>query len=187
MIYKVNAVISKTQPKIWRQLYVNPNITFADLHQALRLAFCWNEPISYEFSIFGYNLSDKRESDMDLSANQFILADLISNINESFQYSLRFDFDWNIDILVENITNQKLKDGYVSFIDGEYLSPPEDCGGSEGLIQLKKILKGKKTDLSEGLFEWYGSNILSKEINYADTHRRINLLNSYLSKVKRKV
>lgn len=53
MAYQIKVTLSRIKPEIWRRLKIPGNITFAQLHRIIQVAFGWQDYHLYNFQLDG--------------------------------------------------------------------------------------------------------------------------------------
>jgi hypothetical protein len=95
-VYQLRVVLRGISPLIWRRLLVRSDITFARLHDVLRVAFGWDDVHLHCFKVHG------RELDA-IDGPHVRLADFGLRPTEHFVYDYDFVDRWRHDIRVEQV------------------------------------------------------------------------------------
>jgi hypothetical protein len=155
-----------SNPTVWRRILMPADATFEDFHDAIQIAFGWENAHLFMFSPKGYQSSPiiELENDEDdnpfarverLSAETLTLADIFTQEKQTYTYIYDFGDDWMHKITLEKISSE---DRLIQplILKGQGACPPEDCGGAWGYEHLKHVLANKiKPDYLD-LKEWLG-------------------------------
>ena len=154
-----------TDPPVWRRLLVPEQFTFLRMHNVIQAAFGWEDYHLFLFSPRGYDswpqiiipdpeddfLFDKKNP---LDAKKTKLSEIFSMPKQKYIYIYDFGDDWNHEIVLEKITEEKLL--RADCLDGRGACPPEDCGGFGGYENLKIIMNDPRDPEYKSMKEWLG-------------------------------
>jgi hypothetical protein len=98
----------------------------------------WSDTYLHQFDIWGkqYGLSYEGGIMFPDNARKVCLQDFQFRINEKFTYEYNFFDSWKHEISLEKKLESDCKKTYPLCIDGNYVSPPEDCGGPKAFMEL---------------------------------------------------
>ncbi len=123
---------------IWRRILVKSNSSLADLHYAIQITMGWSDTHLHQFDIWGkqYGLSYDGGIIFPDKAREVYLQNFQFRVNEKFMYEYNFFASWEHEIRLEKKLLLDSKKTYPLCIAGNYVSPPEDCGGPKAFMEL---------------------------------------------------
>jgi len=144
-------------PLVWRRILMPSNATFEDFHDAIQIAFSWENYHMFQFSPKGPGSSPaieiKYEEDNydnpfplnrveKMDAETFTLSEIFYKEKQTFTYIYGFGDDWEHKITLEKILDESIDTP--ALLKGQGACPPEDCGGAWGYESLKAVMADKK-------------------------------------------
>lgn len=153
-----------SKPTVWRRLLMPADATFKDFHDAIQIAFGWENSHLFAFSPDGYQSSPQIELESDddsfsnyekLNAETLTLDEIFTHEKQTYSYIYDFGDDWDHKITLEKIIPDQ-KTSIPKIIKAQGACPPEDCGGPWGYENLKEILADKKHPEHKEMKEWLG-------------------------------
>ena len=131
-IYQLRAVLRGISPLIWRRLLVRSDSTVAQLHQALQVAFGWDDEHLNRFEIRGREYAVYRDGGgmIGIDARGVRLDGLKLRRLERFLYEYDFGDSWIHDLRLEATLPINPRKIYPICVAGKCSAPPEDCGGA---------------------------------------------------------
>ena len=164
------------RPKVWREITVPEDYTFDQLHTAIQLAFGWTNSHMYQFSdveIYDktnpYNesfyitlpefQSDDIEEEEFYDSTQEHVSSWLTKKGDKISYVYDMGDHWVHDVEFLGMEDTNVRGAHC--VAGEGACPPEDCGGTYGFAELKKICrnagksKAARAEWQEYL-EWMG-------------------------------
>ncbi len=153
--------LQRALPAIWRRFLIQPDASFADLHDAIQAACGWKNRHLYSFhaKALGPNpiagVAD--EDDPGTPDAQRVLLNTHFGPYRRCLYLYDFGDGWEHEVSLEGapelpeVFERKL-------LGGERAFPPEDCGGISGYEECVALIrKGNPTNASErALKKWIG-------------------------------
>lgn len=138
--YQIKVTLS-TEPPIWRRFLIPGNYNFSDFHRAIQDVMGWHESHLHEFEVINPVTNQKEyigipEDDELISGKKRRISDIFSFDNSKAKYVYDFGDYWVHIIELEKIFPIEKNKKYPVCIQGEGSSPPEDCGGLSGYIDL---------------------------------------------------
>ena len=123
---------------VWRRLLVRSDITIADLHHALQIAFGWSDDHLHCFRIHGkeYGIPQVGGMGFDDDATTVQLSQFRFRVRERFVYEYNFYAHWVHESRVEQILPFDPSSLYPLCTGGARAAPPESCGGPWAYLQL---------------------------------------------------
>lgn len=156
-------------PLVWRRILMPSNATFEDFHDAIQIAFGWEDYHLFMFSPKGFGSSPvielkNEEDDFDnpfsrsreekLDAETLTLSEIFNNEKQTFTYIYDFGDNWEHKITLEAILHQSIDTPLL--LKGKGACPPEDCGSAWGYENLKVVMADKKHPEHKEMREWLG-------------------------------
>jgi len=135
-IYQLRVVLRGISPLIWRRLLVRRDSTVAQLHQALQVAFGWDDEHLNRFAIRGREYAVYRDGGgmIGIDATKVRLCDLKLRRLERFLYEYEFGDSWIHDLRLEATLRIDPRKTYPVCVAGKCSAPPEDCGGPSAFM-----------------------------------------------------
>ena len=157
--YVLLVTIRDTSPAVWRRLAVPSSFTFEQLHKTLQFVFGWLNYHLYEFEVGGRRFesphNDEAEGEDSTTTRLVALAPKVGDV-----WLYRYDFgdDWEHDIVMEEIrpASSPPDERWPTLLDGARAGPPEDCGGTSGLIECLDALARPRTKAGRAMRDWVG-------------------------------
>ncbi|MEP7181388.1 MAG: plasmid pRiA4b ORF-3 family protein [Betaproteobacteria bacterium] len=159
---QLKITLRDVEPQVWRRLVVAPDLTLAQLHDAIQSAFGWQDNHLHEFRVgdFRYGrpdyedgfpgdgpaLGDERKAPLALALRG----------QRKLEYWYDFGDDWWHDIVVEAVLDADARAPAKALVAGERACPPEDCGGPPGFSDLLAALRDPAHPEHAELREWAG-------------------------------
>ena len=130
-IFQLRMVLRGISPLIWRRLLVRSDSTVAQLHEALQVAFGWDDVHLNRFEIRGREYAVYRDGGglIGIDANGVRLDVLSLRRLERFTYEYDFGDAWIHDLRLEATLPSDPRKTYPVCVAGKRAAPPEDCGG----------------------------------------------------------
>jgi len=143
-IYQLRVVLRGISPLIWRRLLVRSVSTVAQLHQALQVAFGWDDEHLNRFEIRGREYAVYRDGGgmIGIDARHVRLGDLKLRRLERFCYEYDFGDSWIHDLRLEATLPVNPRKTYPVCVAGKCSAPPEDCGGPSAFMANRQYYPG---------------------------------------------
>jgi hypothetical protein len=153
-----------TKPVIWRQVLVEGDYTFLDLHNIVQTAMGWDNYHLYEFTSGGLKIGSHDDDDAFgfeegegvTDAETIMIDEVLVQQGDTVKYLYDFGDGWKHLIKVEKVLDEDEAFKFPVLIKGEWNCPPEDCGGIGGYYDLLKVLKDKNHPGYKEMTEWLG-------------------------------
>lgn len=170
-ILRLRVVIVGTEPKIWRLLEVDANLSLAELHDALQITFGWRESHLHNFTDHDpfdrhhelprigrpprtWAPDDPYGDDDELSESEWALAQVFDGFDGPLYYIYDFGDGWiHVIELVERIAQDQSAPRAV-LLKGERRGPLEDSGGIRGYFEKLQILADPQHPEHAEITEW---------------------------------
>jgi hypothetical protein len=157
-LYQIHISLQGSNPKIWRRMLVDPDITLFEFHKIVQTVMGWTNSHLHQFikgkAIYApdeFELEDTKES------RKTKLNSLLKKEKEEIEYEYDFGDGWSHDILLEKILPFDQSIQLPCCTDGKGNCPPEDCGGIWGYQDLKEIISNPKHRQYKETIEWVGN------------------------------
>ncbi len=159
-VHRLKVTLQDIRPPIWRRLLVPSETSLYELHNHIQTAFGWWDCHLHEFRIGstayaaddGGGWGEPPEDDAEAT-----LVDAAPT-NTSFTYTYDFGDNWEHVIEVESIDPVEPGARYPRCISGRRASPPEDCGGVPGYLDLIDAMADPAHPRHDELREWVGGD-----------------------------
>jgi hypothetical protein len=155
-VYQIKVGLKGAKPPIWRRLEVAADLSLAELHDVIQVAFPWDDS---HLHVFETPYGDFGRPDSELghrSAQSVNLDQVTGRVGSKISYSYDFGDCWDHDIVVEKIFNRDETVSLPRCTGGRRAAPPEDCGGMWGYAYLMEILADPAHEEHEERLEWLG-------------------------------
>ncbi|MEU5722193.1 plasmid pRiA4b ORF-3 family protein [Micromonospora sp. NPDC047738] len=139
-IYQIKVSLRGARPPIWRRLEVPADVSLAQLHVLIQLAFAWTDSHLHVFET-PYGSFGRPDADLGhRAASGATLEQVAPAVGDKLRYTYDFGDNWEHDILVEKVLDRAASVTYPRCVAGRRAAPPEDCGGVWGYGELVEIL-----------------------------------------------
>jgi hypothetical protein len=160
MRYRLRVELDDITPMIWRELWVEGEMTLGQLHHILQATMGWTDAHLHGFKIGDVRYGNPHEED-DLpiiDERRLRLRDLLEPGLE-FTYVYDFGDHWVHTVRVELAEPQEEPYGAASVVAGARACPPEDCGGVPGyqaFLDQRRVRRQSKE--VQAFLEWAGED-----------------------------
>lgn len=183
-ILQLKVTLNKSEPLIWRRVFVPVTVTFFDLHHIIQIAMGWTNSHLFEFKVgdatIGYKDEQLEGFENVIDANEVRLAKVLKEEGMSFSYLYDFGDYWRHTITVEDILSPSPRKVYPGCISGQLRCPPEDCGGIGGFYDMLEILKDKKHPQYKQIKTWVGKGYDPEEFDLAKINKELPKYRKYM-------
>ncbi|KAA3612168.1 MAG: plasmid pRiA4b ORF-3 family protein [Calditrichaeota bacterium] len=157
-IYQIKVTLQDSNPPIWRQLLIDPEISLYDLHKIIQIAMGWSNSHLHQFIINKEYYSIPHEDDWQpvIDERKTHVKKIASAEGKKFIYEYDFGDNWSHDIVVEKILSVEQDSQYPKCIKGKRACPPEDVGGLWGYAEFLAAMKDPKHKEHGSFVEWWG-------------------------------
>lgn len=166
MIYELNITLENVEPIVYRQIWIESEASFSDLHKVIQLSFDWWD---YHQHYFVWKNSDEKqlillpnhlyEMDHFVSNSwqkeheeKVKLRDLLTDEGDEIRYTYDFGNNWVHKVVLQRKLSKIKAKQYPCCIDARNYSPPEES--------KLEILRGQRE------IETANISSLKKKINY---------------------
>lgn len=159
--YLLRVELEHIKPAIWRQVWVEGQMTLDQLHQVIQLAVGWTDSHLHEFTIKGVTYATPHPDDdlgRKITDERVVRLRTVLEPGLEFDYVYDFGDNWRHIVRVEKTEITGESRG-VHVEDGARACPPEDCGGphiyGEFLDNLKTNPRGQEV---KDFLRWAGED-----------------------------
>jgi hypothetical protein len=154
-VLQLKVTLRGIRPPIWRRLLVPARTTLARLHDAIQVAFGWEDYHLHAFVIYGEEYGPRDpDGDVQVRSEKVALTSLGLEPKDKFRYEYDFGDDWVHEITVEKILTSDERLPNPVCLGGKRAGPPEDCGGTGGYEDLLDAMKDADHPRHEEFTEW---------------------------------
>lgn len=169
--YMLRVELRDLKPAIWRELWVDPQITLRKLHDVIQAAMGWENCHLHGFAVPGTGRAGRywgvpplrrfepREARDGMGfgdeANDDArtrLAQVLQAPKDKLLYLYDYGDDWEHLVTLKKIVTTP--EPLPLLAAGAYTCPPEDCGGVPGFLDLVDVLNDPQDPEHAGLREW---------------------------------
>ena len=142
-VYQLKVWLQGISPMVWRRLLVRSDSTIADLHYTIQIAIGWSDVHLNRFHIHGQDFGVYHDGGISFTDNpeEVLLSAFGFRTRERFLYEYDFGDEWLHEVRIEKRLPLDPKKTYPVCIDGKHAAPPEDFGGAQAYMQMRKELK----------------------------------------------
>jgi len=154
-VYQIKVGLRGAKPPIWRRLEVPADISLAQLHTVIQVAFDWDDCHLHVFES-PYGSFGTADADLGHRAEAPVTLEQVAPaVKSKIRYTYDFGDDWEHDIVVEKVLDRNAAAG-PRCTGGRRAAPPEDCGGIWGYARLVEVLNDPTHPEHEDMLEWLG-------------------------------
>ena len=183
MLNQLKIELQNIQPKIWRRIQVNSDISLNELHHIIQISMGWTNSHLYsfkidkiEYSLPEYNYDYHTYGD----SRSYKLKDFPE---EQFEYLYDFGDYWEHRIMVEKKMEGKNLTNPIC-LQGEGRCPPEDIGGTHGFKEFLESMKDKSHPERESYITWYGSEFDPDQVDLDQSNVELTNLDQYIHEIE---
>ncbi|MDA3799591.1 MAG: plasmid pRiA4b ORF-3 family protein [Kiritimatiellae bacterium] len=165
---RVKLSLQYSEPKIWREVCLPFDVSFAELHDIIQILMDWDDYHLHQFKHNGLYIGDPKMfeefGDRCIDEKEVVLGDVFQRKGSKCEYEYDFGDSWGVDVVSQG--KMKEDDDLFTVIGGEMAAPPEDCGGIPGFYNMIEVLSDPKHPDYDELYEWMGEKDFDpKEFN----------------------
>lgn len=168
MLYQLKISLFDTAPKIWRRILIPTSATLWDLHSAVQDVFQWNHSHLHQFVyedkafkktlIFGIPTDEDEMYDLTIYPSwKHKMSKYLSLEEPNLKYVYDLGDNWLHLVELENILPAEKGVKYPVCLDGKRNSPPDDCGGVHGYLNMLEVLSDPSDEEFADTKEWVES------------------------------
>ncbi len=150
--------LMRSQPKIWRRVFVPANISLATLHRVLQTAMGWYGTARWHFTFRQQTIYDEARAEQPPPAD-IPLCSQIHRRGMTFQYVCSFGDTWKHRIILSNSNfNASNYDVAIACVAGEQACPPINVGGIEGYYTFLQAIADPEHPDYYDMMDWVGED-----------------------------
>jgi len=159
-VYQLKVTLQGIKPDIWRRLLVDSSASLAKLHDVLQCALGWGDSHLHELEAGGlsYSVPTPEFPTECIDTRKVQLRRVLPRVRNSMTYLYDFGDSWRHKIVLEKIFALPVPLQMPSCVAGARATPPEDCGGVYGYLNLLKVIANPEDDEHESMIEWLGDD-----------------------------
>ena len=160
--YLLRVELKDVKPTIWRQIWVESQMSLIQLHHIFQLAMGWTDAHLHSFTIHRITYATPRPEDGPdriVVDERLIRLQMILKPSLEFEYLYDFGDNWRHVVRVEKTEPMDEPQGAAFVEAGAGACPPEDCGGTPGYETVLDHLRNdpEGTDARDFL-RWAGED-----------------------------
>lgn len=143
-IYLIKIAMHGVSPMVWRRLKIPGNTSIAQLHEAIQIAFGWDDEYLNQFHIYGKDYGVYHDGGLNFSDDpeQVYLDDFEFDPLDKFTYEYNFFDHWLVDVRIEAIE------------ESAEIEAPINCVKGNGILGVSKYdVMEAKCNLIKGVAE----------------------------------
>lgn len=177
-IFKIDLI--NTEPLVSRTIKVSSETTLYVMHHIIQTVMGWKNRHFYEFSINNLRFADSRLVDENYGevtdVKTIILEDVFPKTGETTIYLYDFGDWWKHQLELIEISNTPQDELLPSFVSGQNVCPPEDCGGVYRYREIIEILADPSHEEFESIVDWLGPKFNPIAFNRLAIEKRLGIL-----------
>lgn len=153
----LRVALADITPPVWRQLAVPSDLSLAELHEVLQIAFGWWNGHHHQFIVKGQDGKESYAADpvLDLeearNSHEWRLDEACPRRGSTMAYQYDLTDAWMHEIEVHSVG--PARGPLPACLDGARNGPMEDCGGAHGHMDLAEAIAHPE-DADPAMLEW---------------------------------
>ncbi len=196
-ILQLKIALKETKPVIWREILIESDSTFLELHMAIQLAMGWKNDHLFNFRLEGIIIEVPTEESKyfdailpeegveKLDASKTVLSEYLNQPGQTIIYMYDFGDDWEHEVTVEKIVAKDKGITYPVCIAGSMNCPLENSGGVYGYYQKLEIIKDKQHLDYKEIREWLDKDYDPECFDLEVANIRLLEIDSYLKDLRK--
>ena len=151
-VITVRVDLHEATPPIWRRLELRSDLSLAEVHEVIQVAFDWagyhlwrfaagGHPFDLDAQLFLCPFDVEEGEENGLPAGDVRLGELLQERGDRLGYVYDYGDDWDLRIVVESVREAPEDAAPARAIGGRRAAPPEDCGGLRDAADLAAVLE----------------------------------------------
>jgi hypothetical protein len=178
------AVVSESEPLIWRRILVAQKATWWDLHVALQDAFAWEDRHFHEFDLGASKRGERQRVGLPFEAEDTIpgwdrslTPDLEAGL-QTCMYLYDFGDDWHVALVYEGRVFPEVPLKWSRCVAGACAAPLEGSGGIHGYYDTLAARSDTRHPMHQDVKDWVPKNFdpahfEPREVVVSDPRRRL--------------
>lgn len=156
--YRLRVTLADIEPLLWRELAVPGQLSLAELHEVIQIAFGWWNGQHHQFILRAgkedvYAADPVLEIDGGRNSHEILLEQACPRRGATLLYLYDQTDEWLHRIEVLAVDPSRPGAPLAACLDGARNGPMEDCGGAHGHMDLTEALAHPQ-DADPAMLEW---------------------------------
>jgi hypothetical protein len=182
--------LTDIEPKITRTVTVSSDSSMYLLHHIIQEAMGWKNYHLYHFKIKNLHIGDLRLLQMDgydgmemnpVDGKEIMVGEIFTAVAQTIDYVYDYGDYWKHKIELVEINHKPQQLVLPVLVSGTNACPPEDCGGSHGYEELKKVLKNVHHADYIQMLTWVGADFNPEKFNKKTVVKNLAKLNDLIT------
>jgi hypothetical protein len=180
-IFELRVTLREVAPPVWRVLRVPAEVPLNVLHEALQVAFGWQNSHLHDFRVDGirFGMADVEDEIFCVDERAAPLG-AVARAGTTLVYQYDFGDSWEHDVVVERVHSGG--DDTVRCTGGERACPPEDCGGTSGYARLLEALANPEDEEHADLRRWAPRAFDPEKFDLAAVNKKLATLSKRVAR-----
>lgn len=163
-VFQLKISLKDFSPPIWRRVQVAADVTLAQLHDLIQLAFGWTDSHLHQFIIGNqyYSIPSPDDWEPVKDERRFKLNQFLSSPKDKIRYEYDFGDSWEHAVLLEKVLSPESGMRYPVCVTGKNACPPEDVGGVWGYAGFLEAITQPDHPEHAQYLEWIGDEFNPK-------------------------
>ena len=181
-IYQFKVQLQGIRPAIYRNILVEGDITFHELHHTIQIVMGWWTSHLYQFTAGSRSIANPALVDFGEveDAKELKLSQVFAQKGDKIDYEYDFGDGWIHTVRLDKILHLKMYEDYPKCIGGKRKCPPEDCGGIWGYENLLAVMADKTNPEHEDMKAWLDGDFNPEEFDLEDINDELENLEDYM-------
>jgi len=177
--FRLRIAIKGSVPLIWRLIEVPDNISLEKLHHVVQIGFGWDNTEDFEFTAFGYTISNHNynEKNTDIPSKELLIRDIFTDVREKIYYNYNLFNNWIHAIRLEAIVPFSNKNCIC--LSGKNSIPLEESGNISGHNNLVRAFFSTDSILRQQL-DFVSEDFNPLYFNLLETNERLAKIENYI-------
>ncbi len=181
-IYQLKVQLQGIRPAIYRNILVDGDITFHELHHTIQIVMGWWNSHLYQFNAGSRCIADPDLVDFGEveDAKELKLSQVFTQKGDVVEYEYDFGDGWIHKVRLDKILPPKMNEDYPKCVGGKRKCPPEDCGGIWGYQNLLEVMADKMNPEHEDMKAWLDGDFDPSAFDLEDINEELENLEDYM-------
>lgn len=177
-VFQLKIALKDFSPPIWRRVQVAADVTLAQLHNLIQLAFGWTDSHLHQFIIGNqyYSIPSADDWEPVKDERRFKLNQFLSSPKDKIRYEYDFGDSWEHEVLLEKVQPPEPGVRYPVCVTGKNACPPEDVGGVWGYANFLEAITQPDHPEHDQYLEWVGDDFDPKAFDLEAVNQDLEVL-----------
>jgi hypothetical protein len=177
-VFQLKITLKDSSPPIWRRVQVAADVTLAQLHHLIQLAFGWTDSHLHQFIIGNqyYSIPSPDDYEPVKDERRFKLNQFLVSPKDKIRYEYDFGDDWMHEVLLEKVLPPEPGVRYPVCVTGKNACPPEDVGGVWGYASFLEAITQPDHPEHDQYLEWIGDEFDPKAFDLEAVNQDLEAL-----------